>query len=252
MEYTREVLKIENGDNTFIVINLYHLILNDLSKVREIIESEIIDIWDPSIDYSLSEVKKDIYNVISTKSEKQKHGICAEFFMHLLLRDLGYNQKCIFSNLEENSMKKGFDGFYENTNDFWIAESKCAITKNKHNNKIKEALQDIDEKVKNTSGNDPWKNAIHHLMIRESRKLTDSLQKRILDLSKDYVNNISHDSSEFNLIPSSTLFVKNDQSDSDIKTEIEKVISSRKIKNMIILCIDNDIYDEFISYLKGE
>ena len=30
------------------------------------------------------------------------------------------------------------------------------------------------------------------------------------------------------------------------------MISNRKIKAMIILCINNNIYDEFIDYLKGE
>lgn len=252
MEYTTEVIKIKNVNNILIDINLYHFVLDDLSSVSKIVEREIADIWDSSISYSLDEVKKDIYKVISTKSDKQKHGICAEFFMHLFLRDLGYRQKCVFSNLEENSMKKGFDGFYEYSSDFWIAESKCAITENKHKDKIKEALDDIDSKVNTTSGNDPWKNAIHHLMIRDSGKPTDSLLKKVSGLSKDYINNVSHSSSEFNLIPVSTMFINNNQSDLEIKSEIEKVLSSRKIKNMIVLCINNDVYDEFISYLKGE
>jgi len=252
VEYTTEVIKIKNVDNVSIDIKLYHFVLDNLSSICKNVEREIADIWDSSINYSLDEVKKDIYNVISTKSDKQKHGICAEFFMHLFLRDLGYSQKCVFSNLEENSMKKGFDGFYEHSSDFWIAESKCAIIENKHKDKIKEALDDIDSKVNTTSGNNPWKNAIHHLMIRENGKPTDSLLKKVSGLSKDYINSVSHSSSEFNLIPTSTLFINNNQSDSEIKNEIEKVLSSRKIKNIIVLCINNDVYDEFISYLKGE
>lgn len=252
MKYTNQAITIKNVDKKQININIYHLVLDDLSDVSQIVEKEIVDIWDPSIDYSIDEVKKCICKVFSTKTDNQKHGICAEFFMHLFLRDLGYSQKCLFSNLEENSMKKGFDGFYELESDFWIAESKCAITENKHKDKIKEALEDIDCKVNTTTGNDPWKNAIHHLITREKGNISVSLKDKISALSKDYINNVSHSSSEFNLIPCSTMFINNHQSDSEINKEIKNVLSSRKIKNMIVLCINNDVYDEFISYLKGE
>ena len=120
MNYTCEIINHKNISNE-IEIYVYHLILSDISEVMKIIDEEINDIWHPALGYSLEEVKKEIYNVISPKTEKQKKGICAEFFMHLFLRDLGYTQKCVFSNLEEGSMKKGFDGFYECSEDFWIA-----------------------------------------------------------------------------------------------------------------------------------
>ena len=252
MKYTTEVIKMKNVDGKLIDINIYHLVLDDLSNIKTVIEEEISDIWDPSTKYSLCCVQKAIYNVISKKTDSQKHGLCAEFFMHLFLRNLGYSQKCLFSNLEENSMKKGFDGFYEFSNEFWIAESKCTIKDNKHKKKIEEALNDIDKKVNTTTGNNPWQNAVHHIAIREQGQPKSSLQTKISELANDYINNISHDSSEFNLIPVSTIFLSSNQSDLELKKDIEKVISSRKIKNMIILCTNNEVYDDFISYLKGE
>lgn len=36
-------------------------------------------------------------------------GAVAEFFVHLYLNILGLKQECLFLNLEENSIKKGFD-----------------------------------------------------------------------------------------------------------------------------------------------
>lgn len=251
MKYTANNIKVKNVENLLITVNIYHIVLDDLSEIEEIIDKEINDIWDSTIEYSLNEVKKEIYNVISTKTDEQKHGMCAEFFMHLFLRSLGYKQKCLFTNLEENSMKKGFDGFYECSNEFWIAESKCAILENKHRNKIKEALDDIDNKVESTKGNNPWRNAIHHMAVKTEMK-SGTLKSKVASLSKDYSNNIPHKSSEFNLIPVSTLFINNGQEEDEIFEEIKKVLSLREIKNMIVLCINNDIYDEFISYLKGE
>ena len=250
MKYTGNVIKLNVTSKKVLNIELYHLILSDISEVNDLIDKEIKNIWQPKSSYSLGEVKKEIHRLMSSKNDLQKHGICAEFFMHLFLRELGYKQKCVFSNLEENSMKKGFDGVYENLNDFWIAESKCGITEVKHKDKIKEALDDIDDKIFDTSKNNPWKNAFHHILIQNNKK-KDPLLKRVDALSKDYLNGVLHDSSEFNLIPTSTLFVNNNQSDQEIKNEIKKIISNRKIKNMIVLCINNDIYKEFIAYLEG-
>ena len=250
MDYTTRKITIRNVNNIDTEVSIFHLVLSDFTNIENKIKDEIVDIWEADLGYSIQDVKKDIFNVISSKSDEQKHGICAEFFMHLFLRDLGYKQKCVFSNLEEKSMKKGLDGLYEYTNDFWIAESKCAITENKHKEKIKEALNDIENKVNNSYGNNPWKNALHHIMIRNDEK-NNSLTQKIRQLSSDYINAIKHDSSEFNLIPTSTLFINNNQNDDDIKKEIEEVISKRKIKSMIILCVNNDIFNEFIDYLKG-
>lgn len=252
IKYTKETIKLKNALGKDINIHIYHLILNDMSKLKKIIEDKIINIWDPNVNYSVEETKQDIYKCISTKSNLQKHGICAEFFMHLFLVELGYNQKCLFSNLEDSSMKKGFDGLYEYSNDFWIAESKSAIVEAKHKDKIYEALVDIDEKISTTNGNNPWKNAIHHIFSRNKSNNNDPLSKRILNLSRDYLREIPHSSSEFNLIPASTLFINNNQQDSEIKKEIENILKNREIKNMIVLCINNDIYNEFYAYLKGK
>lgn len=250
MNYSKHIIKTKNVSDIEIEIPVFCLTIKDLSEVKDVIEKEIIDIWD-TLEYSLDEVKKSIYSLISTKSEKQKHGICAEFFMHLLLRELGYKQKCAFTNLEENSMKKGFDGFYENSNDFWIAESKCALELCKHKSKIKEALDDIDKKTSDTTGNNPWANAYHHLLVRQTDK-GESIAKRVSILSKEYVNKVSHKSSDFNLIPVSTLFVNNNQKEAEILEELKTLVDSRQIKAMNILCINNDIYNEFIYYLKGD
>ena len=236
MKYTTNVVKVKNIDDLLVEVNIYHLFLDDLSKISEIIENEIVDIWDPSIAFSLNEVKKDIYNVILTKSDNQKHGICAEFFMHLFLRNLKFSQLCLFSNLEESSMKKGFDGLYEFSNDFWIAESKSAIVESKHKDKIKEALNDINQRIENSKEKkkNPWKNAIHHMMIRKKDN-SGSLAKKIQSLSRDYINDISHKSYEFNIIPASTLFVDNNQSDEEITSDIKSLLLSRKFKKRIII-----------------
>lgn len=56
----------------------------------------------------------------------------------------------------------------------------------------------------------------------------------------------------YHCIPVSTLFVNNCQTDEEILKDLQSLVDSRQIKAMNILCINNDIYDEFIAYLKGE
>ena len=249
MKYLDSVIKIKNDIND-VDVHIYHLILSDFNEIKDNIEREIVDIWEADLGYDSESVKKDIYNTMCMKDDNKRHGMCAEFFMHLFLRSLGYKQKFLFSNLEERSMKKGFDGLYEYVDEFWIAESKCGIIETKHKDKIREALNDIDNKITNSSGNNPWKNALHHIMIRNNDK-NETLTKKVLKLSNDYINKIEHNSSEFNLIPTSTLFINNNQSDDEIRNEIKDIISGRKIKSMIVLCINNDVYNAFIDYLRG-
>lgn len=61
---------------------------------------------------SLSTVKMRVRNLFSSKNPEWIMGATAEFFVHLYIRLAGFRQECLFLNLEENSIKKGFDGYY--------------------------------------------------------------------------------------------------------------------------------------------
>ena len=79
------------------------------------------------------------------KDDTTKIGAVAEFFIHLFLRELGYKQEFLFYNLEERSIKKGFDGYFSQGETQFIVESKSGFesTRNiSHKAKIKEAYND--------------------------------------------------------------------------------------------------------------
>ena len=93
----------------------YFLNIENYSKeFIQLMDSEICKIWngDEEQESDITLVKLQIKNFIKNKSEKQKHGIVAEFICHLFLRSIDYKQHFLFQNLEEASLKKGFDGLY--------------------------------------------------------------------------------------------------------------------------------------------
>ncbi|MFY2508239.1 hypothetical protein ACN3E9_08105 [Vibrio pectenicida] len=95
-------------------------------------------------------------------------GAISEFFVHLYLQESGYKQEFLFFNLEEGSIKKGFDGFFSKNSDTFLLESKSGSIKSKkisHKDKLKSAYSDLENYVSGKSEkgkNNPWKNAYNH------------------------------------------------------------------------------------------
>ena len=220
MDFKRYEFIIDNVDKIKTTIYVYRLFLDDFDKLKSKINDELVDIYFGDSDFDINTAKKDFYSLLNGKDDKKKYGIVSEFFAHLFLRTIGYTQECIFRNLEERSLKKGFDGFYKMSNEFWIVESKSGYTQCIHKDKIKEALDDIEDKIYNTSGNNPWMNAVNHIHNLQNGNEDLNLTKRVKELSKDYINKIKHHSSEFNLIPVSTIYVDHNQTDEAIVKQL--------------------------------
>lgn len=197
----------------------------------------------------ISTTKFEIKNLMISKNINQKHGLVAEFFTHLVLKDMGFIQESIFSNLEESSMKKGFDGVYSVRNSIWIAESKSGHTDGIiHRSKINEAFNDLNDKLEGRSSNNPFRNAAYH-MIATRRKPKKKLLDSIKELSTNYILGKYPSLEEFNVIPVSTLFVSHFQTEGDIMADVNDLIDKMKYKEIVIICIDNQIYDDFLSYI---
>lgn len=230
---------------------LFYVKFSIFKEIEEIINKEFVDIVLADPEYELQSTKREVKKFLSNKSDEQKHGAVAEFFAHIVLRKLGYIQQCLYKNLEENSMKKGFDGLYLYDNSFWIMESKSAITNKYHKDKITEAIDCIDDSIEEENINNPWLNAVHHILCLQNGRRNETILKQIKQLSKDYQEKVKHNLNEFNLIPVSTLFLKNNQNLEDIVDDINNLLSKRTYKNIIVVCLDNYVYDEFIEYLEN-
>lgn len=250
MEIISREINYKNNNQDIVKTNLLYLTFGSLNEIKEKINNEFVDIVKADPEYDLKPIKSAVKKFLDGKEDKKKYGAVAEFFAHIVLRELGYIQQCLYRNLEENSMKKGFDGLYMLNSSFWIMESKSAITNKVHKDKIHEALDSISNSIEGRTKNNPWENAVNHMLCMENGKRDDNIKTRIKKLSKDYLKNKFYKANEFNLIPVSTLFLTNIQTIDDMVKDMNELLSNSTYNNIVVVCLDNYIYDEFLKYLE--
>ena len=190
------ILHIENFDQKFL----------------EKIDKSIVKICEGKSDSSCDEVKKRMVSFLKGKDEKKVHGSIAEFFLHLYLNSMKYKQDCLFFNLEENSVKKGFDGVYTKNNEIYLMESKSGRFDTKsisHISKIKESYTDLEKYLSGTSAKglgNPWINAFSHAN-QVSVRTKKSVRDKIKQIQRNFENNIFSSVNDFNIIPCSTIYL---------------------------------------------
>lgn len=181
----------------------------------------------------------------------------AEFFIHLYLNQIWYLQECLFKNLESgNDTKKGFDGYYSKDNEEWLMESKSGSILSKdisHKSKVQDAYTDLTQKVSGVSNNNPWENAYMHASLAKSN---ESIVKNIKKLSDNYTLKTYAKIDDFNIIPSSTIFldwkvstINTVECCDDVEKDIVSWISTKKYKNINVICITHETKDFFLKYL---
>ncbi|GAB7307543.1 hypothetical protein ACULLB_07875 [Enterococcus gallinarum] len=206
----------------------------------------------------MSIVIKDLLNFLERQDENKVKGTVAEFFIHLFLRSQDFEQHCCFMNLEENSMKKGFDGLYTREGETWIMESKSTAYKTssgKHNQNLSKAYQGLKKSMRRSgnSGNNSWSNALNHTYIASNESdTTDSLRDKLLSASNKYVNNVELDLGEYNIIPCSTIFIEDysgeiyESSHDEIFQSVNKHVCNKEV----VLCVMNRSVNIFIECLE--
>lgn len=251
--------KLNSKINNVDAKTLVHIIEIDSlsSNMSNLIDKHLVKICEGNSDSDLKDVKKELYDFLIKKPEKTIMGSIAEFFIHLYLNNNNYKQECLYQNLEENSVKKGFDGYYSINNESWLVESKSGSIKTKsisHTSKIKEAYNDLKNKVEGVAVNNPWKNAYNHAQLRSVDSSGDIL-KSIKKLSDEYRNSTYHSIKEFNIIPSATIFLDGTwilMSCDDIQCSIESLIQGFEYNKIKVICITKKSITLFLEYLKGD
>lgn len=243
-----ELYKMDDKRNIFIIT------INELSEELKIqIDKYICRIWAGQNEYDIKHVKKEILEYISTKDRKKQIGAIAEFFIHLFLNYKGYTPYCLFQNLEENSLKKGFDGYFSLNNEEWIVESKSTKDRSvKHHTKVSEAYNDLNSKITGKTSNNPWKNAYNH-SCNINILAPENVRKQLDILSKEFVDKKFHKLSEYNIIPCSTKFIEEkdiEKSDVVHNTVLEKV-NSFEFNKITVICINNGAEELFMEYLRS-
>jgi hypothetical protein len=224
----------------------------------KLLDSNIVGICEGDSGSTVTQVKQNFLNFLSTKDERTVLGAIAEFFVHLYLNDNGFKQEFLFFNLEEGSIKKGFDGYFSKGCEEYIVESKSGKSSTKsisHKSKIKEAYNDVKSNVEGTgkkSKNNPWKNAYNHASHIDVQ-CKGTIRKKIKALSDLFDSGKFRGVDEFNIIPCSTIFldgVWDDEFSTDILNIDIGFLTGIKAKTTRIICITKKSSDKFTEYLR--
>jgi len=224
-------------------------------NLKQLLDKHIVHITQGQNDATnLSTAKKELQQFFSTKNENiEKIGPIAEFFIHLYLNEVGFEQQCLFLNLEERSVKKGFDGYYTFNNVTWIMESKSGLSSTKnisHKVKIKEAYSSLRNTLSGDVSNNPWRNAYNHA---HRVNATSDILSTLKQFSDSFINgNKTHDIKDFNIIPCSTIFYLDNWSPQDkeeIITAVKETLTSLSCKSIHIICLNKATVNAFMDYL---
>ncbi|WP_431807679.1 hypothetical protein [Lysinibacillus sphaericus] len=191
------------------------------------------------------------------KDENKKLGSISELYAHLFFKSLEFSNKFVFLNLEENSLKKGFDGFFEKAGEHWILDSKSGHyqTKNiSHRSKILEANRSAKEQILGETENNPWENAFNHANSGDVRA-DESLLKVIRRFSNQYMDKNFIRPNELNVILASTIFLFDSWKEQTIDyliTQLNNIDKNFDFAKTIIFCSNQKNYEDFINYLEEE
>ena len=221
------------------------------------IDANIIAICEGSANTDLTIIKQRLATFLSSKKgSTTEMGAIAEFFGHLYLTEIGFKQEFLFLNLEEGSIKKGFDGYYTLGGDAWIYESKSGSIKTagaSHEAKIALAYSDLKTKISGESANNPWQNAYNH--ASHSDVGTDvSITKNLKALANLFTQGARQNIASFNIIPGSTLFLMGNWSDIDViqlTPVLKQLVTTFSFNKIHILCVNKLSLELFWKYLKG-
>lgn len=232
------------------------------SDLIKVLDSNLVSICEGSSGTDLKTVKKYVSNLFETKDNDWVMGATAEFFVHLYVKLLGYKQECLFLNLEEGSIKKGFDGYYSYNGLEWIMESKSGNILSKggtHSEKVVLAMNDLEKKVagkdktkKKKVPNNPWRNAYSHASMYDVGT-SEKIRRNIKRLSDDFINGKFYDISQFNTMPCGTIFLNgmwNPPTHQEIVDSIKQILDKLKGIQIIVICVTQRTVDMFVNYIR--
>lgn len=224
--------------------------------IKDLLNTYFVSICEGDSDSEISLVKQRLAKFLETKNEETQMGAVAEFFVHLYLNQLNFKQEFLFFNLEENSIKKGFDGLFSKDSETFLVESKSGTISTKgisHRMKLNTAYLDLKNYVSGKSEkgkNNPWRNAYNHASHTDVCA-EKGIRKKIKKLCDMYDSGEYTNIKDYRIIPCSTIFL-NSAFDNKENSKILKYNDFLKSYDCITLdaiCISKKSLEIFKKYL---
>lgn len=214
--------------------------------------------------YSYQSTIKEFLSRYDLKPPNTKKGLIGELLNHILIAELfpEYAVVSPFFNLEEKSIKKGFDVVLTSIkdNELWITEVKSGeLHKNKTsdetmNDLVSLARTDLLSRLKRENKS-LWLNAIHDAKIALDKH--NDLKTVVVDILEDLGDKSVDglvDSKELNVFLTGTLFAPllDLCSEAKVKRKQLAVSSEGKFKGIFVLSIQKETYKRVYTFLKRE
>ncbi|MFW6311613.1 MAG: DUF1837 domain-containing protein [Nanoarchaeota archaeon] len=259
-------VEVENNQN-----NVYLCIIRKLSKeLKNVIKTNLSKIcYGPNkaeselLLYSYKETLNEFLKRYSNKSEATKKGMMGELLSHIIFLEFNSDLNSVspFFNMEERSIKKGFDLIFIDVNyedKFWIAEVKTgelgsySTTREKNNSLLTKAKKDLKNRL-NNQDKMIWRNAINGARLANKGNLKEEVV-RILEENVDEGIQNEFKSTKENVILTSVIF--NDIQDkielSNIVSKKHKISKENVFNDIMIFSIQKDTYKAIERFLKEE
>lgn len=225
---------------------------------------------------SASESGREMYNYRNTlknfidryesKNELIRQGMMGELLVHLVIKIYFPEFRVVsaFFNLEERSIKKGFDLVLisDSEHSLWLTEVKSGqLHKDKNSNEtsielLETAKRDLVKRINDSNSNSLWYNAAAHakLAYEENsdlkKSIIDLIEQKIVATEPHKANKIK----DMNVFLASTIF--NTFSDSitinEIYSENEHIRDEKVFNNLIVIALQKETYNRIFEFLKME
>lgn len=215
--------------------------------------------------YNYKKTLEEFLKRLKNKEEEKQMAMIGEFLVHFILLNYYDEFKSItpFFNMEERSVKKGYDVVLTETNNpsLWLVEVKSGeLHKNKDSNRtmndlIGEAKRDLVKRL-NEENCSLWMEAINAARISFDSK--SSMKDAVLDILMSWGDDASdgvYTSADKNVILSGVLF--SNLNDPVTQENINKLHNRVKnnnnsFKDIVIISIQKETYIRIFNFLKEE
>lgn len=218
----------------------------------------------PSVIYGYKATLNSFLERCATKTPETQIGMIGEFLSHVLLPYYFDDFRVVspFFNMEEKSIKKGFDLLLFRLKDstIWITEVKSGnVHKNKnYDQTTTDLLRLARDDLKKRLGSEEtmyWYNALNTVYASVSDKddYKDSLQEILMTYGDEAASN-TPDCSGKNVVLVSSLFQALDSKISieTVKNFHEKLSHEKTFSSVIALCFQKATYIRVVQFLKEE
>lgn len=214
--------------------------------------------------YNYNNTLKEFIKRYDEKSDATQKGMIGELIIHVLINRFFTEYETIspFFNIEERSIKKGFDVVLTNKTNrmMWITEVKSGeLHKDKDVNGttvdlLNTAKLDLYNRL-NGENQSLWLNAINGAKIALDSKndLKDAVIEILEQYGDDSVDN-KIDSKNMNVFLSSVLFsnFSNSVDESRVKNKHDSIIKEKKFSGTFVLSVQKETYNKIYYFLKSE